>query len=219
MDLSVTTTATSRPEILERTYSSFCSHIEGLSQCPLYLNIDSVPKGVNPEILVNISKKYFPNVHWQCPKKPNFTRAVHWLWKQANSAFIFHLEDDWEITENVSLDSLFDLFHANNRLLQIRLSHKVSIGCPYGLSPSIISYKFYKHFVGRLNYANNPEGQLKGFPEPAVQNITIQRYPSDHIIIQDIGREWRGNHGIAWKDIKGKKVQNRGAAMTKFVSW
>ena len=95
--MEFTTTACNRPELLERTYSSFTKNIKGLDfkKCILYINVDPSPHGQNIEKNEEVAKKYFGKVIVNYPDKPNFARAVIWCFTQVRGEYFFHLEDDW----------------------------------------------------------------------------------------------------------------------------
>ena len=73
--MSFTTTACNRPNIIERTYDSFCNNVLGIDfhDITLYINIDPAPKSDNREVIIEIAKKYFGNVVVNLPRRSNFT--------------------------------------------------------------------------------------------------------------------------------------------------
>lgn len=224
MSVTVTTTAMLRPDILERTYSAFCKRVEGLSECNLLINIDPAP-ATSKHMLAEMEKvchNYFKNVVINFPSQPNFSRAINWLWQTADSDFIFHLEDDWDITQNVSLQEMMDVFVKNQEMLQVRLRHKPGTGYSFGLSPSLIAKRFYKHYAGRMSASANPETQLRkpiGF-KPIGEAIPCQnvlRYP-ENVVLLDIGRKWKTERNIRFADRSGRRVPD-GRVMEIFVKW
>jgi len=210
--MEFTTTAMSRPDIINKTYHSFSKNLKGIDfkKSTLYINIDPLPKGNNTLRVVEVAYKYFGNVVYNTPEKPNFTNAVNWCWMNAKEDIIFHLEDDWIMTELVDVLPLIDKLN-NSKLFSIPF--RKTMNFPYdkpSLSPSFLHNRFYKAVAGRLDSKLNPEIQLRG------KNFGIDMGPrqgivdgySDHAIIQDIGREWIDK-------TKYKKPKTK----SEFVSW
>lgn len=213
MILDFCTTAMSRPEIVDKTYFSFSKNLKGinLKECRLFINIDPLPSKVDRIEVTKIAQKYFKEVHPNYPKVPNFTTALNWVWSQADNKYIFHLEDDWELTEEISIDNLMKPFKKHPKLMQVALrAYKYKyVSCV--LSPGIFHKRFYKAVAGKLNEKINPEIQLRGknfgIEMPGKEfNISWQGkivvYPKK-IIILDIGRKWLKKSKFKKPDKKG----------------
>ena len=190
MRLTVTTTATNRPDILAATYESFTSRMRGVdfSKSTLYLNVDPLPISSGRKAAIKVARRFFGNVVHRLPKKANFTSAVNWLWSQPSDEFIFHLEDDWELLENISINTLLGIFKSNPILYQVALRAYRYKYRKFCLSPSLIRRPLYKRMGGRLDESINPELQLRF--QPAKMRKRVTAYPDVGIIVKDIGREW-----------------------------
>jgi len=198
--MDFTTTAMARPEILNRTLSSFSKNLIGitLKNCRLFINIDPLPSGIKRKEVIRVARKYFKEVNYNLPKVANFTAAVNWLWSNAETEYIFHLEDDWELVKKVSVPRLLAFFEKNENLLQLILRAYRYRYKTCALSPSIIHKKMYSAVGGNLNIKVNPEAQLRGdkfgikMPTrgSATAGRSIRVYPKKHVILSDIGRRW-----------------------------
>ena len=94
ISLEFCTTATFRPEIIDRTYKSFTDNLLGIDFkiSTLYLNVDPIPVGNTKEV-IDVAKKYFGNVVYNIPEEPNFTKAIKWCWSQVKNEYFFNLEE------------------------------------------------------------------------------------------------------------------------------
>ncbi len=219
--MDFTTPAMARPDILDKTYSSFSKNLKGidLKECRLFINIDPLPSDVNRTKVIEVAKKYFGEVHPNCPDKANFTTACNWLWSNAETEYIFHIEDDWQLIKEVPVKRMLKYFKKHSELMEVCLRayrYKYTI-CP--LSPNIMHKRYYKAVAGKLNEKVNPEIQLRGknfgieMPAPSLGvkwQGKIIAYPENQVdvVIKDIGREWL-------KKSKFKKPRRKG----KFTSW
>jgi len=199
--LDFTTTAVSRPAIIDKTYASFQKNLKDidLKECTLYINIDPFPPDSNRAKVVEVCKRYFKTVVYRTPSEANFTGAINWLWTQATSPLIFHIEDDWKLVKPVSLMKLISFFTTNPYLLQVALRaypYKYDRCC---LSPSLIAKKFYKSVAGNLDESLNPEVQLRGHVfgiDLPSKDMGISHkgkvvvFPEKDIVLKDMGRAW-----------------------------
>lgn len=202
------TTAMPRPEILEATYKSFSANLKGidLSEQKLLLNIDPVSsKDLDSriEMTKDVAGKYFGDVEVRVPDEPNFTAAVDWCWTTADTEFVFHLEDDWELRQEVDVQEAIEKMRTGG------LKHTILRAYSYNyqkmaLSPNITHRDYYKRFAGDFIQSINPEIQLR---KPFVKKEEIMVIGSKPIVF-DLGRQW----------IKGepfKKPKNKG----NFTKW
>lgn len=200
MNLSFTTTATCRPEIIRKTYHSFVKNLHGVdfSKTTLYINIDPAPDAARREETLEVAKCFFGRVIHRFPEKPNFTSSVNWLWSIANSDYILHLEDDWELIKPIDINDIMRIFNKNKQINQVAFrAYKFSYD-KMCLSPSVLSNKMYKNFAGKLDETKNPEIQLRtDFVSPEMIHC-IGKKP----IIKDIGRSWISNTGLKKPDKK-----------------
>lgn len=221
MNISFCTTATCRPGMVNQTYSSFAQNLKGvdLSKVTMYLNVDPCPSkdvGLRNDV-IEVAKKYFGNVVHMCPKKPNPSAAVNWLWTSADSDYLFLLEDDWTLIKPVDVPGMLRCFEASQDVLEVRLRWKISEKFAFGLSPGIVSRRFYKHYAGKFSTKLAPEPQLReGLAIEAYQvGRNLLPWPSSpEIVVKDTGREWREKRGITLVDSRGKKTKAKG-----FVGW
>ena len=203
--ITFTTTATNRPDILDRTYGSFNDNIVGLSlkDCELIINIDPLPDGDNIDTVVDVASKYFKNVTAITPKEANFTTAINTIWDHAKSDFIFHLEDDWILREKVDLNSIIKKLDDNPKMVQCVLRAYKYKYDKMALSPSVIKKRLYSHIAGKLNVNLNPEIQLRDL------KVTKYKFYSNTIgvygnnpVVEDIGRDWIEKSGFRRPDKK-----------------
>ena len=185
MSLSFTTTAMARPEIIERTYGSFKENLIGIdwSNTTLFINIEPLPNSDAVNSVIEVARETFGNVEFRTPEEPNFTRAVSWCWKNADTDFIFHLEDDWVLVKKIHINELIKPFesHKVNQVPLRAYSYEYDKMC---LSPSVIRSSWAQRFV--FDYKLNPEVQLR---KPWVKPNHIY-VPHKEVVVKDIGRSW-----------------------------
>lgn len=224
-EISFTTTAMCRPDILNTTLKSFNKGLLGLKlkEVVLYLNIDPLPKEEGIDIdkykkrTIEVAQKYFKEVVYRTPEKANFTSAVQWTWQQAQTPYIFHLEDDWILKKQANMDDIIRPLSKSKKMVQVVLrAYKFDYTdmnkiC---LSPSIISERLYKKVRDSFDLNINPEVQLRQVNKKMGtvnwENIKVVAYPYKEvrIIVKDIGRKWIGQQNYA----KPKTKSN-------FTSW
>jgi len=205
MDISFCTTAMTRPDVLKKTYLSFSQNIKGiaLEGLKLYINIDPLPDPDAALSVIKTAKLFFGEVVANTPSEPNFTKAVDWCWTNANTDYIFHLEDDWVLNRPVNIQDMMSFFK-NEKVKQVALrayGYRYKKMC---LSPSIICKTLYKRFAGNFDYSLNPEVQLR---KPDINKRTIVCIPKQ-IVLKDIGRKW----------LKHSKYKRTGMK-AKFTKW
>lgn len=199
--ISFATTAMLRPKILNETYTSLSRSINiDLKKVKLYLNVDPSPTGINPMDVVNVAINQFGEVVYRVSESSNFTAAVNWLWTNADSEFLFHIEDDWTWLKRFSVELALDNFKQNKKLLMLRFRYKnVGRNFNFGLTPCIVRKEFYKSFAGKLDITQNPESQIYdslkfGVPTPKMGVNVIQW--NNKIMVKDIGRNWKEKNKI-----------------------
>jgi len=200
--ISFTTTATVRPDLIDKTYSSFSKNLYGIDikDCTLYINIDPIPT-TNQIDVVNVAKQYFNTVKCNFPKKGNFPKALSWVWKNAISKYVFNLEDDWLLNRPVDINTLIKMIDSDNNILGVSLnaylfnSNKFRIR----LSPGLFKGSWTQSMAKKLLFNNCPELQLRQIES----NYIMLNYPEynsiseGNIIVNDIGRIWRESHKLA----------------------
>ena len=197
MQIDFTTTAMVRPELLSQTYSSFAKHLSGikLSDSRLFINVDPLPNG-NPMEVISVAKRFFGEVQFHIATTPSHPAAVKWCWSQPDTEYIFNLQDDWVLTDGVSITNLVnELKTYSKRYFQIVLrayknQHNLS------LAPSLITKLMYQSYAKKLETNIGPEVQMKkqrGITWLEGECPILPRaaliYP-DHKVIRDIGRDW-----------------------------
>ena len=216
MKLEFTTTATCRPSIVRKTYTSFTSHLVGIDykKSTLYLNIDPIPFENDPQLVVKVARKFFGKVVVNIPKEPNFCQAVRWCWCQPQGDQFFHLEDDWVLNGRIHINTLLhEMARNGKRCFGVNLRAYMSIKSRrICLSPCLLKSKIAKEIALDLNPRCNPEKQLR--PKTLDNKIGGKakkyfnvHYPNTRSVIRDIGRIWLE-----------KSRYNRGAGPS-FITW
>lgn len=203
--MDFTTTAVARPNILNKTLKSFSRNLRGidLKECRMIINVDPLPPDGNRKDVVKVAKKYFKEVRHNYPETGNFTAAINWVWSNAETEYIFHLEDDWELIHPVSVPKMLRFFEKNDQLLQViirayRYAYKTC-----ALSPSIIHRKMYSAMGGKLTTEVNPEAQLRGERNGIIMPTRSKKKGVSHkrlivvypeairkVVLRDLGRAW-----------------------------
>lgn len=205
--IDICMTATIRPNILERTLSSFCSKMLGdKNRFRLIINIDPVGENLKAKFELKVAQKYFDDIVCISPKYPSFTKAVIWCWSQVTSDYVFHLEDDWELLFPVNIDSMIKILNDNPKIVSLRLNKDKSrknvtgyTSCPkISLNPILFKGEFIKNIWKLMDVNSNPEKQLRSNKTPRGTYISLWRNaiytePSIRPLVKDIGRDWM-NH-------------------------
>jgi len=161
--MDFTTTAVVRPHVLDRTLGSFSKNLKdiNLKECRLVINIDPLPPIKRKNVII-VARKYFGDVKYNLPKTANFTAAYNWIWSNAETEYIFNLEDDWELIKPVSIQKVLGYFDKNKKLLQVLLRAYRYRYKTCALSPGVLHRRFYSAVGGKLVITSNPEIQLRG---------------------------------------------------------
>ena len=198
------TTAMPRPDIVEATYKSFSNNIKDLDlkEQRLLLNIDPVSSGdldSDIEETKEVARRYFGEVIVNVPEKPNFTAAVDWCWTTANTEFVFHLEDDWELRQAINIGEIISNMRSNGYMQTILRAYTYTYS-KLVLSPSIIHRDYYSRFAGEFDYDVNPEIQLR---KPFVDKKKIFVAGKNPIVF-DLGRAWLKGQPFKKPSMKGE---------------
>jgi len=144
--MDICTTATVRPEILDRTLRSFYHNLFSGTPCRLVLNIDPIgdTSAHTTEEVIEVGHKYFDNILVNCPEKPCFPYALKWTWEQAQGKFFFNLEDDWELLAPMSLEDMVKAMNLDRNLASLRFPKggATEIYCTQSRSPKEPKYKY-----------------------------------------------------------------------------
>jgi len=207
--IDITISATIRPELLYVTLDSFKSKLlKNNFKYRVILNVDPIGDDkYNQQKMLDITKFFFDNIVYNFPKEPNFPKAVIWCWKQVESDYVFHLEDDWFLIKNINLNSMINILNNNSDIASLRLSKtdqketgkKIKDFVYHeklSLNPTLFNGKFIKEVVKMMDDKLNPEKQLR------CSNLNkrtrfickwkhvIYTKEGNGILIKDIGREW-----------------------------
>jgi len=227
MELEFTTTACNRPELLFQTYKSYTSKLKGINfqKSTLYINIDPSPNNENINKVIDVCQKFFGKVITRIPKKANFTYAVWWCFNQPKGKYFFHLEDDWELMEEIHIKDIIERMENNNALLLSLNKDKMHwSGKVKGVMKSAHHFKepknglkpepalvpglwnknnFKKIFLETFNIYHNPEHTLKvkwrKNWRKNLENFPVIFWKPGIEISKDIGREWREERNIVRK--------------------
>jgi hypothetical protein len=102
-DLELTVVAARRPALLARTLESFHQRLfRHFNLTRASINIDPAWGDASEAAeCVTVIRKLFPGAVVFAPEKPGFTAAVKRLWTHSRADYIFHLEDDWLLMEDI----------------------------------------------------------------------------------------------------------------------
>lgn len=240
IDIAVTVPATRRPEILKTTLNSFFT--KGFSKsgsCRLrfFVNIDPVGPSTSDEVEKEI-KQYTDHILFFNPDEANFSEAVGRIWHAAVNHyvpdFVFHLEDDWELRNELNFDNLIRIFCKYPRLASLRLNAFISgdaftknwnlripwngvfyeypdnlkqfciTGHPTLYRPQIVSA-----MLDGFDTKKNPEKQhyprLKEFFDQYTWGV--YGLPGTGPVVRDIGRSWMVKNGYRKKGNKAHFIE------------
>lgn len=213
-NLSFTTTAMPRPEIVAKTYESFTKNLQGLNfkKISLYINIDRFPEDgddTKRHEVVDIAQHYFGNVIVNMPKTSNFAAAIKWCFSKVETIYNFHLEDDWELMTPFKVSS-FNRFFLPPHIQQVALRSRENVRQDFWLCPSFIRGEFCREMSEKMSVSENPEVEIRNIKnlEGVYGKSSFVYFPFDFksLIVKDIGRPWIDS-----------SIYDRGA--THFTSW
>lgn len=199
--LTFTTTAMPRPEIIDKTYSSFSKNLLDFDfkKATLIINIDSSPdkrKDHKRQEVVDVAKKHFGNVIVNMPETPNFSAAVKWCFSKVETDYCFHLEDDWELLIPFKV-SFFNDFFVPPHVQQLAFRAWKNAKTPFWLSPSFLRGTFCRDISEKMNTVDNPEIHIRtlcGGYKP--EGFIYFPFEQTSVILKDIGRSWMKKNGF-----------------------
>lgn len=182
-----------------------------------------------------INQFKFQNVVMRWADNPNFATAWFWCMAQLTEPLVFYLEEDWMLLTEVNLDAMLYEFMNDDTLAHLRLSQfpasdktcknwnkfthwngsffeveendRLSIG--WAGHPGFTRTNFLRQAIGVMNFASNPEKQIKGKRYPCrMNNILLNNRfgvftrPHCQPQIKDIGRQWMVDNGFQKKGSK-----------------
>lgn len=195
-NICFTTTAMPRPELLERTYASFCRNIKWLDfkQINLFINIDKPQHGMDDieqkyEDIKSICQHYFAKVIINTSNRGNFAEAVKWIFSQVDTEYVFNLEDDWELLCELP-DYVCDFFE-NKNIKQVGIRGSKNSQPRFVLSPSIMRADFCRYIANNLTSSKNPEEQIRNLTNRQASDIfAYWPYEPEKVMLKDLGRAW-----------------------------
>ena len=211
MNIDITTSATIRPGLLQRTLSSFRDNLLNNNHTyRLIINVD--PAGEEDKTaddVIEVAKSYFDNVVSRTPESPSFAGAVIWCWSQVESDIVFHLEDDWIMLRPIDLDKMLGTIAEFGNFDSFRLAkqnqkcskQRVKLYDRLSLNPVFIRKKFIKKAIQHMSPDKNPEKQLRAvdpecgkFIKKTSHGVYVEQ--GSGVVVQDIGRKWMMKHGV-----------------------
>ena len=235
--IDITMPTTLRPALLDRTLESFTKNVfTERERYRFIFNIDPVGEaGCSPMDVVDVANKYFDNILYNIADEPSFPKAFIWCWEQAESDYLFHMNEDWEILRLINIDHMIKILEENTNVACLRLlkmdvppslkffrSKYKNMGkyllaekrdVSFGTNPELICGKFYKNARKYLLDDRNPEKQFRPAQKKMFENVTkhwqyaVYASPGDKMLIKDIGRGW----------MKKNKFQKKGGP--GFTTW
>lgn len=218
--IDITMPTTLRPSLLEQTLKSFTKNVfTDRTRYRFIFNVDPVgEKGSKSEDVVEVANKYFDDILYNIAEEPSFPKAFKWCWNHAESDYLFHMNEDWELLRPINVDEMIDILEKNQNLACLRLlkmdvpgnlkffrskyenmgkylkagSREVS----FGTNPELIRGKFYKEARKYLLDTHNPEKQFRPWQKGMFENVTkhwdyaVYAKPGDRMLIRDIGKNW-----------------------------
>ena len=204
--LDITTTATIRPSLFHQTLKSFTENLfVDQKEYRLILNVDPIGEDLDPIEVVKVGQQFFDNVVYNIPDKPNFAQACKWCWGMTTSKYIFHLEDDWELSRKIFINDMISIMNNNKNMMLLRLPKLRLTSLHYCeeknkfinqhklmLNPGLFRGNFIRDISEKMNTIDNPEKQLrKVFKLPRYQNAGVYCGEGEGVYIKHHGREWQ----------------------------
>ena len=129
MKIDVTTTATLRYAIVEETLSTFWNKLFKGHDARLIINIDPIGNGnETAESIVEMARRYFPEVIYRIPPTAQYIDALKWTWSQVQSEYFFNLEDDYHLVCQLDMSAMLRAFKHDKALALLRLPKGESFG-------------------------------------------------------------------------------------------
>ena len=228
--LDITLVSGARPALLAPTLASFSNRIFrhfDIGTC--YANIDLFggSKDDRRQCLA-IIQDYFPTAKVTVPDQPSFGQAVKTIWSQVTSPFALHMEDDWEVLEDITPERVFPLFDNDIKLVKLvskelgwngvdlyyerarktklfglilwKSRRKMSV---FGTSPGFFAADFVRTAASLMNPTFDPEKQMR----PKV-NAPLFRYVSQfrcRLLPGTVEPDIIRDTGRDWRQTRGLK--------------
>jgi len=203
--IDITITATRRHRVLRQTLESFKRNLFKDYPVRIIINIDPIGPDIDQEYCFTVCEYVFPSteIAIRMPPAAHFGRAFKWVWNQARTNYVFHLEDDWELVREIDLQKMLNILNCNKDLALLRLP-QFNAGpatmknwnlfypwngeffeCPEDLRitagfcghPSLIRGEFIRNTVLYIDTERNPEKQFHGGgPQKILDEVVKWRY-------------------------------------------
>jgi len=238
MKIDITIVSGSRPGLLSRMLDSFHQLIlPEFFFGNIYVNIDPFGgNSIDQKKCKKIILQYFPTATINMPLRPSFGAAVKYLWSLPTSRSFLHLEDDWLAVRRYHLDASVVL--GKKRIRQIQLVKPKSTNLIWSryrfrpllqnrifvpnftrpnftTAPSLIETCFAKEVSKLMDPELDPEKQFFNGENPHLENF-MRPYRTKSLvsflekpIIQDIGRNWQKENGIAFDFLSGRRIYRK----------
>jgi len=243
--IDIAITATIRPKLLDHTLKSFydncftdyCYKIKN-NNLHIVINVDPVgdTKIFKQYHMIDICRKYTANITYNTPRKPNFAKAVKWVWSNCTSDYVFHLEDDWQLNRYVDLKKLINYLKYDTvsaiklykktypyeepyRMFDVEYGYNgddlfiaSDSGTQFGLNPTLIKKSYIDEALPLMVDDLNPEKQFRRKNPKMKDFVLSHKYgiygmPGDSELVTDIGTIWRE---------KRKIIKPKGST---FITW
>jgi hypothetical protein len=123
-------TATLRPKLLKRTFSSFIENLFGknIFNARLVINVDLIgcEEKNKREMLQEVMEIIYSIPFYEvCPRymiDTSFPLAWQWVMHNLKNEFFFNLEEDWLLNYAMDFEAMFHLMETTKNLAHLRLS-------------------------------------------------------------------------------------------------
>ena len=211
-----------RPEIIRRSLASFVTHLLDVEwdRSTLYVNVD--PAGdmsCCADDAVKFCRSVFGCVVMNAPSDANFAKAMKWAWSCPVDPVFFHLQLDWLLTKDVSIEAMKCLLYDDTDEAYSAVNLCAYMGVAKSnrlcLSPGLVQTSVALDLSNRWNTVDGPEAQLRS---PSFRDggrslgdgILSKHYPQEPVL-RDIGRQWMDERGLQKKET--------GPRHGNFVDW
>ena len=173
--LDITMLASRRPDLAERTLSSFKTGLFGrIIPRVLFLNINPASGSEGDAAQVEkVARSFFRNVVVQRPEAVSPAGAVKWLWSQPQSEWFLHLEEGWLLNRPLDPSRLLRDMEAS-RVVQVRFHNwtplqRRSRPAEFTTSPCLIRTDFARMAASVIDADLHPEKQFLDDTNPTLQ--------------------------------------------------
>lgn len=225
--LNVGIVAARRPNLLRTTLQSFDEHL--FNRCEVdqvRVNLDPIFGSKGDETkTISLIREFFPSAEINTPCKPNFTKAVQWIWSGINDGPFLHLEDDWICLHDIPIEEIFSTLNNSAKMIlllsethgergkqrvSVRVKKHKILGLTYkrtpiptfGTSPSIIDGAFARVAATLFDLKLDPEKQMRDNRNQELikflsqHQCLFQSSPVGSPLIEDLGRAWHKEQNV-----------------------